>query len=47
MTMKTLGTEGVLKAYCDKHLPVSSPEHSSDLELTGLGGHEACIGLRV
>ena len=23
MTMKTLGTEGVLKAYCDKHLPVS------------------------
>jgi hypothetical protein len=32
MTMKTLGTEGVLKAYCDKHLPVSSPDHSRDIE---------------
>ena len=24
MTMKTLGTEGLLRAFCDKHLPVSS-----------------------
>jgi NuA3 HAT complex component NTO1 len=23
MTMKTLGTEGILRAFCDKHLPVS------------------------
>jgi hypothetical protein len=27
MTMKTLGTEGVLKAFCDKHLPVSLAEY--------------------
>lgn len=27
MTMKTLGTEGVLKAFCDKHLPVRYLRH--------------------
>jgi NuA3 HAT complex component NTO1 len=46
MTMKTLGTEGVLKAYCDKHLPVSCPDYiCPKSRLIYIGRHETCSGL--